>query len=238
MGLAALRARGLRVVLTALALLGCRHAERRAGLGARRIETAPPLTAVRPDGLCATAGRLEPTSTGFRVTSAGMRALTTRGPHLGGEEAELRFTYDGPSPETEPLANGELRRQIGLKLRAANTCNVVYVMWHLGPTRGIHVSVKRNPGQSWHFACRDRGYVNVRPDRTRDVASTPGEPHTLRALLRGPFLEVYADGVSAWQGRLPDAAFEFDGPVGVRSDNGRFSFELRVPGGDSSPSCH
>jgi hypothetical protein len=38
-----------------------------------------------------------------------------------------------------------------------------------------------------------------------------------------------ADGVTSWQGQLPDAVFTFDGPVGVRSDNGDFDVELRAP---------
>ncbi|MEA2752645.1 MAG: hypothetical protein QOI41_6788, partial [Myxococcales bacterium] len=56
--------------------------------------------------------------------------------------AELAFVYRGPSVSTAPLANGELRRQIGLKLRAQDTCNVVYVMWHVERSPGAFVSVR------------------------------------------------------------------------------------------------
>jgi hypothetical protein len=53
--------------------------------------------------------------------------------------AEIRFTYLGPSEQSKPLASGELRRQIGLKLRAQDTCNLVYAMWHIEPDARVSV---------------------------------------------------------------------------------------------------
>ena len=45
------------------------------------------------------------------------------------QAAEIRFRYLGPSKADKPLASGELRRQIGLKLRAAELlqCDLCHV---------------------------------------------------------------------------------------------------------------
>ena len=153
-----------------------------------------------------------------------------------GRAAEIAFTYEGPSATTTPLANGEIRRQIGLKLRAKDTCNVVYVMWHVEPKPGVAVSVKYNPDQSTHAACGAGGYENLRSTpgaHAPDVHA--GERHTLRAVLEGHVLRVTADDVVMFDAPLPADAFAFDGPAGVRSDNGKFDFELRVPAPASLP---
>ena len=137
---------------------------------------------------------------------------------------------------TAPLANGELRRQIGLKLRAMNTCNVVYVMWHVDPSPGVFVSVKRNLGASTHEQCGARGYDNIPPEESAKAAPLDRDrPHVLRADLEGSSLRVTADGVVVWRGHLPIEVFAIDGPAGIRSDNGTFDFELRVPGGARPP---
>jgi hypothetical protein len=147
-----------------------------------------------------------------------------------GSAAGMQFIYRGPSRGTAPLASGELRRQIGLKLRAQDTCNVVYVMWRIAPTSGIHVQVKSNPGrQKRHEECRDRGYQTIRPESRRPVPDVrPGESHSLDGFIDGGRLRVLADGVLAWEGTLPDEALDFTGPAGLRSDNGEFEVEFRA----------
>jgi len=151
---------------------------------------------------------------------------------LGGEARsglEMSFRFRGDSAETAPLASGELRRQLGIKLRAQNTCNVVYVMWHIAPSSGIHVSVKSNPGQSEHTQCVDNGYIQLSPSSSREVAPIErDQPRTLEARIDGTTLRVSVDGSVVWDGSLPAEAFEFDGPVGLRSDNGDFDVQLRV----------
>lgn len=187
--------------------------------------------------LCVSSGRVEEVSARrFHIDSGGVRA-TVAGDHSS--SAELAFTYGGPSTSAAPLASGELRRQIGLKLRAQDTCNVVYVMWHIEPTSGIFVSVKRNARASVHSECGAGGYESVEPHTRADVPRvTPGTPHVLRADLDGRELRVSADGLDVWRGVLPAAAFDFDGPAGLRTDNGIFEVELRVPGGDrAGASC-
>jgi hypothetical protein len=137
-----------------------------------------------------------------------------------------------------PLGNGELRQQIGLKLRAQDSCNVIYVMWHVAPQPGIAVSVKSNPNQSTHAQCADRGYINLPSQPTAfDATIRPNEPRTLRAEIVGNRLTVFADGVIAWQGALPEQAFAFDGPSGVRTDNGAFEFDLRAPTATTQPNA-
>ena len=144
------------------------------------------------------------------------------------QAAEIRFRYLGPSKANKPLASGELRRQIGLKLRAADSCNVVYVMWHIAPDTRIAVSVKRNATHS-HAQCGVHGYETIAPQRqvaTRPIR--PDEVHVLRAELRGRALVVIADGKLAWRGvvagQLPA------GPPGFRTDNARFVLEYFASG--------
>jgi hypothetical protein len=204
--------------------------------GAAGAPHAPPaalsgaLQPVPRSSLCFSAGRAGVTAKGamLHVDVGGSRAEIAGDarPH----SAEIAFTYLGPSTNAEPLANGEIRRQIGLKLRALDTCNVVYVMWHIEPTPGVAVSVKRNPTASKHAECGAGGYENVEPVAYRAAPSIePGLRHVLRATLDGQKLLVVADGVIVWTGALPADALSFDGPAGLRTDNGTFDLELRVP---------
>jgi hypothetical protein len=188
---------------------------------------APVLAPVEPRQLAATSGELEPLGgVRFAIHSPTLRAELGRQPR---RSAELAFVYQGPTQADAPLASGELRRQIGLKLRAQDTCNVVYVMWHIDPEPGLVVSVKSNPGQNRHAECGDRGYSFLRPARSEAAPRIePGQAHLLGAEIRGRSLIVSTDGRETWEGELPPAAFQFDGPVGLRSDNGEFSAELRA----------
>jgi hypothetical protein len=103
-------------------------------------------------------------------------------------------------------------------------------MWHIEPSQGLEVSVKSNPGQSTHAECSDHGYTFVKPAWSRANLPTveAGASHTLSATIAGDTLRISADGQLAWAGALPPQAFTFDGPVGVRSDNGVFDVELRA----------
>ena len=208
-------------------------------VSAAACRSAQPVSAQPPRvaHLCVTAGRIETLGPGrFRVDVGGMRgSAAVDATDMKRDAAELTFTYRGPSATTVPLASGEPRRQIGLKLRAQDTCNVVYVMWHLEPSAGIFVSVKRNPGASTHGECGDKGYLNLQPRSVSAAAPVHvGEVHTLRAELRGDLLTVWADGPLVWEAPLPSVAREIAGPVGIRSDNGAFDFELRVAGAAST----
>lgn len=178
---------------------------------------------------------------GFDVTSGMIRALPDERlgidvpevravlRHSTAPAAEIRFRYLGPTAATKLLASGEARRQIGLKLRARDTCNVIYVMWHIEPDERIAVSIKRNAGQSTHAECGARGYVNLRPRRSGPVGAVRvGSSHALRAVLEGGELTVWADGTLAWEGSLPSNLVDFDGPVGLRTDNVAVELEYFV----------
>jgi hypothetical protein len=188
---------------------------------------ATPLEAFAPSELSATSGEIVALDgVRFAIASPTLRAELGRAPRSA---AELGFVYRGPTKSVSALASGELRRQIGLKLRAQDSCNVVYVMWHIEPSPGIVVSVKSNPGQSRHTECGDRGYSVLEPTASTPAAPiAPGQQHVLGAEIRDRVLLVKTDGEQSWRGELPPTAFEFDGPVGVRSDNGEFSVELRA----------
>ena len=137
--------------------------------------------------------------------------------------------------------SGEVRRQLGLKLRAQDACNLVYAMWRLEPESKLVVSVKSNAGQHTSAECGNRGYTNIKPRRSHPVpVLRPGDSHRLFATMTGSELQVFIDGHSVWEGSVGHAALDFDGPVGIRSDNTRLELGLRVgprTGATLSPAC-
>jgi hypothetical protein len=177
--------------------------------------------------LCVTLGAVAALPDGrMSVTVPKMRAFvlppTT-------QAAEVRFTYNGPSVGSAPLGSGQLRRQFGLKLRAQDSCNLIYVMWRIAPRQQLVVSIKRNPGKHTHAQCGTRGYRNLKPDRMTAIpALRPGGSHRLHAELQDRTLRVLVDGAEAWVGNLGAQSRSFDGPVGLRSDNVNVSFEMEA----------
>lgn len=184
---------------------------------------------VHVDDLLVTDGSVEVSPEGsLHVRSKEMRAtLKSATP----QKVAVAFTYLGPTEEVSRLGNGEVRHQFGLKLRAQDTCNVIYVMWHFDiDDNRIHISVKSNPGKSTFAACKDQGYINnIKPQTWHPPKSvSANEKHTLSAELNDDVLTVTADGVVAWKGILPPVVKGFSGPIGVRSDNARVLFDVKV----------
>lgn len=143
------------------------------------------------------------------------------------QTAELFFRYLGPTAVLVPLDSGAVRTEIGLKLRAHDACNLVYVMWRILPGSEIVVSIKSNPGEQTSAQCQNHGYHNVTPQKFISIPVLKiGSAHSLRAEISGTELTVNADGQLAWQGVLDSSAFKVDGPVGFRSDNGQFDAQL------------
>jgi hypothetical protein len=200
--------------------------------------SASPLQRIEREKLCVTNGVVSALPNGSLAidtpsSRAVLRVATT-------QTAEIRFRYLGPSEGSKPLASGELRRQIGLKLRAQDTCNLLYAMWHIEPDSKIAVSIKRNAGKHTHEECGAGGYLNIKPKTSVALPKVaPGESHTLRAELRGTELSLVADGKPVWEGTVGSGIAAFDGPVGFRTDNARFIFEYYAggptPGSDLSP---
>jgi hypothetical protein len=196
-----------------------------------RIEPPPgPEPALVPaDSWCVTLGSVRNDNGQRFVDSEEMRAVTAAATEPA---AEVRFTYLGPTATSSMLASGMVFRQIGLKLLAADSCNVLYVMWRLDPDPGLVVMLKRNPGKTLGSECGDQGYRTVRPRASLPLPEMAvGAPHVLRAALVAGELTVRVDGEVVWRGAAPPEAAELQGPVGVRTDNGRFSLDLWAPAG-------
>ncbi len=191
-------------------------------------DSASPLRQIDRDALCVTNGAVSMLPGGrLAVATPSSRAvLAATAGGAADQAAEIRFRYLGPSQTSKPLASGELRRQIGLKLRAQDTCNLIYAMWHIEPDAAVAVSVKHNAGMNTHAQCGAGGYVNFKAqDRVELPPIRPGETHALRAALHGHDLTVTADGKLAWQGALASELPPLDGPPGFRTDNARFELE-------------
>jgi hypothetical protein len=211
-------------IVTSGGACGNSHADGIATAGrADRIDKqASPMIKVQPiaeEALCVTKGAAR---IGERVTQPTLRAFAH---DTSGDAASLTFTYRGETEHTRALASGQERRQLGLKLRAANGCNLVYVMWRLHPKPKLDISVKYNPGMTTHKQCGAGGYQKVKP--AEHIAVPPlviGETHTLRAEIDGDQLTVWIDDQPSWRGPLPAHARELSGPAGLRSDN--LAFDL------------
>jgi hypothetical protein len=216
-------------LIVAALLTACAASDHSPPTTAQAAAAGSGLDALDPTSLVVTSGAIKRlNATRFETSSGAMRA-TLAG--TGVDAAELRFHYLGPNDQNDevPLASGELRRQVGLKLRAQDGCNVVYVMWRIEPPSGLNVSVKSNPDKHESRACADAGYSTVQPREQQQVQTVEvNSEHTLRASISGTDLQVYADAKLSWLGALPPEAFDFDGPAGIRSDNGAFDMEFRV----------
>jgi hypothetical protein len=244
-------------LIVALAALGCdggvagadkpnhepsaaRVRTQRARTIAQDIQPAVALDNVKPASLCVTMGKLGAIKSTLdnakaevigaleKPTTIDAPTFRAVAPSNAGDAAELKVVVHGASEQARALASGQQRRQIGLKLRAANGCNLVYVMWRLDPRPKVEVSVKHNPGQRVAKECGAGGYTKLKPIYTFKASQYPtldnGSEHTLRAEISGDSLTAWIDGKVAWQGTLPDEARDLTGPAGVRSDN--LSFDL------------
>ncbi|MFZ5893503.1 MAG: hypothetical protein ACOY0T_20750 [Myxococcota bacterium] len=178
--------------------------------------------AARADGLCfsegdgvAGAGDL------LRIRDPKARAVL---PDSDGDSARVSFRYHGPTQVTSALKSGARRRQLGLKLRARDACNLIYVMWRLEPKQELVVSFKNNPDASSSSECGNDGYVTLRAaQRAALPPLEAGSDHALEAEVVGNDLDVRVDGNVVWHGALPTEALALQGPSGFRSDNVEWS---------------
>jgi hypothetical protein len=187
------------------------------------------------------------TVTSGSVSSAGMSELQTDSAEMRAVQrdhgrhatsARLAFRFLGNSTVTKPLGSGLVRRQIGLKLRAADPCNLLYVMWRTYPDRVIEISIKRNPGQHTSTECGNNGYsdVAVIPELAAVHRRHLLKADTRRTADGSLVVAVYADSKLVRKVTLaPDLTAGLDGPIGVRSDNGRYRFTLSARGSAVGP---
>ena len=100
-------------------------------------------------------------------------------------------------------------------------------MWRISPESKLVTSVKRNPGKQTLAECGNQGYRNLRPQRSIPVpALTPGSSHLLRAEMQEDHLSVLVDRILVWEGSVGNDPLSLDGPVGMRTDNVRLTFEF------------
>src|SRR3954471_4726053 len=162
-----------RTLLTAMAVLA--FAPTLAGA------SAPHYRGVGLGRLDVTAGAVQGAAGWLQTRSGEMRA-TERDGGSHAATARLRFRLLGPSDEVVPLGSGLVRQQIGLKLLAADPCNLVYVMWRTAPDSRIAIFVKRNAGQTTSAQCGNRGYTDVATVPAANAAD--GAAHVLEARTR------------------------------------------------------
>jgi hypothetical protein len=193
-----------------------------------------PLARVGRGQLCVTDGEITEAAGGqLSVTTPAMRAVV---PASSRPDVEARFAFLGPTDQTVALGSGAVRQQFGLKLRAADPCNLVYAMWRFAPKAGVVVQVKSNPGEHDSQTCKNHGYRDIAPNSVRTVdAPAIGRTYLLRAEMERSTLSVSIDGKVVWQGDVGSDAVALEGPVGVRSDNAKLSLALFAPVG-SAPS--
>jgi hypothetical protein len=223
------------LLLVLAALAGCTGNSSQAA----PTRSAPGKLEAIGDALCVTKGSA---AIKGAVTEPTVRAVA---PSTSGEAAALTFTYRGYSTTKRELASGQERHQLGLKLRAQDGCNLVYVMWRLESKKGIpivEVSVKRNPGQRTSEQCGTDGYTKVKPAKDHTLALVPvlaaGDTHTLRAAIAGDELRAWIDDKLVWRGTLPDSTRDLAGPAGLRSDNLAYDLvAFAAAAGDGKAKC-
>jgi hypothetical protein len=182
-----------------------------------------PVTSGQLASLCITHGSADTSW----LTSNVDPELRGYAPGSSGTSASLSFSAFGDTTPLIPLASGAIRRQICLKLRAADGCNLIYACWRLG-TSHVVVQVKSNPGMHDANACGVNGYSTMAAAWSTTVPTfLDGQPHSLAADLDGASLQVAVDGASVWDGAIDPVALTVDGPVGIRSDNERWTGSLR-----------
>ncbi len=181
-------------------------------------------TTVDPSQVCVTNGEVARQSADkFVVDTPSSRAVVKSSDDSFGA---IEFEYLGPTTEDAPLASGRVVRQLGVKLRARDSCNVIYVMWNTAPESVVQISTKINPNKSTHAQCGVKGYKMLYESKPGDVAAIRvAEPRRLEAALKERILTVKIDGKDFWHGDVGTDAAKTSGYSGIRTDNVRVRFK-------------
>ena len=180
---------------------------------------------VQVGDLCVTEGTLETSSNGRLSVNVSKIALLreSRDVRHGGAAIHL----SGPTAATSALGSGAVRTQFGLKLRAQDACNLVYVMWRVQPVSELVVSLKSNPGRARVRNARTTAIkTSSRKPAGRFPSLAPGNSHKLRGEIQEQELRAYVDDKLVWRGLLNSTAVNLRGPVGMRTDNAHLEFNL------------
>lgn len=86
----------------------------------------PRERAITPGDVCVTNGSLEKDPGGKLIINTPSSRAVAKG--ANDSVTAIRFEYLGPAAGETRLASGVVRRQLGVKLRAEDSCNVIYIM--------------------------------------------------------------------------------------------------------------
>lgn len=179
-------------------------------------------------GLCSTGIRkLFPQTFGIETDANSRSEVLTslsRAVVTGNADQKVKVNFTTVGFVDDPVNNPNNHKQMALKLKAANSCNVLYVIWDAdgGP---IVVANKRNDGIV--DTCGPKGYSVIVPSASSPVpALVVGSSHTLQADYVDPVLNVYADGNLVWNGTIGKNLVPYSGPVGLRTDGMQFKFDV------------
>jgi hypothetical protein len=140
--------------------------------------------------------------------------------------AAIEFEYLGPTSNDATSASGTIVRQLGLKLHARDSCNVIYVMWNTDPDIGVRISTKINPTKSGHAQCGRKGYKLIHQSKPGEIpAIRIGEARRLEATLKDRIMTVKIDDMAVWHGDVGADAVKSAGYSGIRTDNVRVRFK-------------
>ena len=203
----------------ALGLQGCQAPTQNAPK--RETQQASSCVQLEKTSLCATSGSYEVAKGMMETSSVQTRGLLTTTSQQG---ISLLFSYKGPPEEVKAFRSGLKRQQIGVKVKAQDSCNLIYVMWRFGEKDSIVVSRKLNPGQHSHKECLNHGYKTIATLPAPKIIRE-GEFHRLNVSIDKNQLKVMADGENLWQGILEEELSQLQGPLGIRTDNGKFVFK-------------
>lgn len=177
--------------------------------------------------ICVTTGEMSAEPDGrYLVESGASRAVVRDGDD---DYVGIVFEYLGPSEDASAREAGNAHRQLGLKLQAQDSCNVVYVMWPVDGARELVVVSKVNRGQSAHAQCGVKGYEALTPLMSRPVEPiVVGQARRLEARIDKRILTVHVDGKLVWRGDAGRRTANLFGYPGVRTDNVRVRFSWLV----------
>lgn len=150
------------------------------------------------------------------VNSVNIASPTSRidFPSSDGESIDITTVYWGSTEETSALASGIVVHQYGVKLRSANTCNVVYIMHNFSNAPTVSISVKQNDGMSTHKECGAGGYKQI---ATISVPKTiVGQQIRMKAYFLEDTLHYMENNTLLWSGKV---SFNKKCISGFRSDN-------------------
>jgi hypothetical protein len=184
------------------------------------------------DSVCVTHGSMR----GLHVSDSSMRAVVQGS---SGDAGAVEFAYDGATKDVSRLKSGAVREQMALKLRAADGCNLVYVVWRFSPEPLLVVQTKVNPGKHTNAECSTDNYTTI--SETPLARPAPGTKHLIEASIHGDHLFTKVDGQPVWDGALPGYVRDMHGPFGVRTDNVEATVALIGPAGsqrDDAARCH